>query len=169
MKKRLGFRPRRRSGWKIAVSACLPPLVRAEDGWTFVETVIVVAIIAALTGTVGFAGSRYVDLARRVSAATQIEALRLSLEAYRLDAGAYPTAGQGLEALWEKPSLAPVPARWNGPYLDRRPAADPWGTPFSYLSPGPQGLAYGIASLGADAREGGLGAAADIVSWEADR
>ncbi|MBL8966372.1 MAG: type II secretion system major pseudopilin GspG [Spirochaetaceae bacterium] len=152
-----------------AASGFLRRLARTDEGWTFVETVIVVAIIAVLTGTVGFAGSKYVDLARRVSAATQIETLRLSLEAYYLDAGAYPTAGQGLEALWEKPSLAPVPAKWNGPYLDRRPAGDPWGNPFLFRRPGPEGLAYGISSLGADAREGGVGAAADINSWEGDR
>ena len=54
---------------------------------------------------------------------------------------------------------------WNGPYLKGTTVpADPWGKPYGYRSPGQKG-AYDITSYGADGREGGTGAAADITNW----
>ena len=137
-----------------------------EAGWTFVETIIVVAIILVLTGTVGVAGVRYVERARTTSAGSEAAALALALDGYYLDCGTYPTTDQGLEALWVQPSTSPVPAGWMGPYVAKRDFTDPWGHPFLYESPGPNGLPYAITSYGADGTEGGEGKHADIVSWE---
>ena len=89
-----------------------------------------------------------------------------SLNAYFLDTGRYPTSEQGLEALWDRPVLEPVPEGWQGPYLTKELPEDPWGNHYDYFVPGPSGLPYGIRSYGADGSEGGDEAAADIVSWK---
>ena len=142
------------------------PKYDREAGWTFIETLIVIGIILILSGTVGVMAFRFFDKAKEASARTQIENLTLALSSYLFDCRQYPSQQQGLEALWQKPVLEPVPARWDGPYVDKPIKADPWGQPYEYSAPGPNGLPFGIRSFGADGQEGGEGAERDIVSWE---
>ena len=137
-----------------------------EDGWTFVETLIVIAIIIILTGSVGFTAFRYIDKAKVASARSQIESLSLALNAYLIDCKAFPTEDQDLSALWEKPVLEPVPSGWDGPYIEKTLPEDPWGNPYEYMVPGPNGLPFGIRSFGAGGVEGGEGKDSDITSWE---
>jgi general secretion pathway protein G len=127
---------------------------------------IVIAIILILTSAVGFMAFRYIDRARQVTAKNQIETLSLALDAYAFDCKQYSTIEQGLDALWVKPVLEPVPAGWDGPYVNKKITADPWGHPYEYMVPGPNGLPFGIRSLGSDGREGGEGSAKDIQSWQ---
>jgi general secretion pathway protein G len=141
-------------------------LCATDEAWTFVETIVVIAIIAILAGSVGFLAYRYVDSARVAVAGTQIEGFRMALNAYYLDNGVYPGTAQGLQALWEKPVLAPLPRNWRGPYLEKKVPRDPWGGEYYYEQPGPQGLPYLIVSYGLDGVPGGSGMAADIVSYE---
>ena len=136
-----------------------------EGGWTFIETIVVIGIILILTSSVGFMAFRYLEKAKVVSARSQIETLALALDAYYLDCGRYPTAEQGLSALWEKPSTDPVPSGWDGPYINKKIPADPWGGSYEYSVPGEGNLPFGIRSLGADGREGGEGNDADVASW----
>lgn len=140
-------------------------LLQDEDGWTFLETLIAIGVIVALTGTVGVAGTRLVSRARRVAAQSQIESYALAVNAYAADCGRVPTEAQGLSALWRRPVLEPVPDEWNGPYLSGEIAADPWGGAYKYRVPGPAGLAFGIVSYGSDGRPGGSAHAADLYSW----
>ena len=58
-----------------------------------------------------------------------------------------------------------MPAQWSGPYLNKKVPKDPWGHPYEYTTPGPNGLPFAIRSLGADGAEGGEGNDADVVSW----
>ena len=139
---------------------------RADSGWTFVESIIVIAIVIILTGTVAFSSARYVGRARTASTRAQIAALSIALHAYSMDCGRYPTEAQGLGALWERPALAPVPEAWDGPYVERRDVRDGWGNAFEYRTPGPGGLAFEIVSNGADGFPGGSGDEADISSAE---
>jgi general secretion pathway protein G len=130
------------------------------------EILIVIAIILILTSAVGFMAFRYIDKARVVTAKTQIETLTLSLNAYALDCKQYPSVEQGLDALWIKPSLGSVPVGWSGPYVNKKVTDDPWGHPYEYTVPGPNGLPFGLRSWGADGKEGGDGNDKDISSWE---
>lgn len=138
----------------------------ADDGWTFIETLIVLGIILILTATVGFSSVRYLQKAKVVAVRTQLDSYDLALQAYYLDCGCYPSQDQGLAALWEKPQSEPVPENWDGPYLAKAPPKDPWGREFVYLLPGPDGIPYGIASYGLDGIEGGDDENADIASWQ---
>ncbi len=137
-----------------------------EEGWTFVETLIVIAIVLILTSTVGFMAFRYLDRARIVTARSQIESFSLALNSYFFDNKKFPDQEQGLSSLWEKPSSGAVPTDWSGPYIEKPVPDDPWGNSYEYINPGPGGLPFGIRSFGADGFEGGEGDDADIVTWE---
>ena len=146
---------------------------RKDAGFTFIETLAVLAVTAILTSQVGIAAHKMIQKARIASAKSQIEQIKLSLQNYFADCGRFPTQEQGLDALWEEPQLFPLAENWNGPYTDRKISTDPWGSEFIYLvkdSAGesllPKGLPFGIISLGADRAEGGSGNDKDIFSWE---
>lgn len=141
-------------------------LMKEEDGWTFMETLIVIAIILILTVTVGFVAVNNLDKARVAAARTQIESISTALEAYYIDCGNYPTAEQGFQALRRKPETSPSSDSWSGPYLYKDVPRDPWGYEYEYTSPAPDGFPYGIRSYGSDGKEGGEGKASDIKSWE---
>ncbi len=154
---------------KKTLAACIKKikaLMKNEDGWTFVETLIVISIVLILTSTVGFMAFKYVGKAKIVAARTQIENLSMALDTYFMDNMRYPLEEQGLASLWEKPILEPVPKDWDGPYLKKNLAKDPWDNDYEYAVPGPNGLPYGISSLGADRNPGGEGDDRDITSWE---
>ena len=137
-----------------------------EDGWTFMEVLIVFAIILILTATVGFMAINSLEKARVAAAKTQIESFYTALEAYYIDCGNYPTTEQGFKALRKKPETSPSSNNWSGPYLYKDAPKDPWGNDYEYLTPAPNGNEFGIRSLGADGLEGGEGKNADINSWE---
>jgi len=138
---------------------------RGDEGWTVIETLIVIAIVLILTSIVGFTGIQYLDRARTAAARSQIDSFSLALESYYIDCGRYPTEEQGLEALWKKPSIEPISPNWMGPYIYRKTPDDPWSNPYEYKVPGAEGLPFSIRSLGADGREGGEGKNADVNSW----
>jgi len=134
--------------------------------FTLIEVLVVVVVIALLATVVAPNLFRNVDDARVATAKTQIESLATALDAYRLDNGRYPTTAQGLDALWEKPSVDP-PANWRAPYVRKAIPMDPWGRAYVYRSPGTESATgYDLLSLGADGRPGGSGENADLTSWQ---
>jgi len=143
---------------------CTTERPRRDAGFTLIEMLVVVAIIAVLAAVVAPEIFRNVGDANTNAARSQIEMLSLALDQYRLDLHAYPSTAQGLAALRAAPQGAG--AAWRGPYLRRPLPADPWGRPYEYLSPGradPAG--YDLWSLGRDGRRGGEGEDADLASW----
>lgn len=134
-------------------------------GFTLLEIVIVVLIVALLASLVVPNVFQHVGSARVTTARSQIELLGTALDAYRLDLGRYPTTEEGLAALWEAP-LGVSPERWRGPYLRRRVPTDPWGAAYVYRSPGSVNpRTYDLVSLGADGQPGGVDDGADLTSW----
>jgi general secretion pathway protein G len=132
-------------------------------GFTLLELLVVLGIIAMLAGIVGPQVMKHMGASKTKAAKVQIEDLAASLDMYKLDEGRYPTQQQGLSALIEKPSDA---KRWNGPYLrkDKIPQ-DPWSQDYRYVYPGQHGK-FDLFSYGADEKEGGDGEDQDIRSWE---
>lgn len=136
-------------------------------GFTLIEMLVVIVVIAVLATLVAPNVFRHVESAKDATARSQIEMLGAALDAYRLDNGRYPTTQQGLDALWREPSLDPRPRAWRGPYLRKDVPLDPWGRPYVYRSPGERTtLGYELLSLGADGQPGGENEDADITSWE---
>ncbi len=132
-------------------------------GFTLIEVLVVVAILGILAAIVVPRIMDRPDEAKRVAAKQEIATIVQTLKIYRLDNGGYPTTEQGLVALVQRPTTAPVPANWKQ-YLDRLPK-DPWGTEYQYLNPGVKGE-IDVFSLGADHARGGEGNAADIGNWD---
>ena len=131
----------------------------AEAGFTLIEIMVVVAIIAILGATVVPLIMDRPDQARVVRANADISSFESALELYKLDNFAYPSTEQGLQALVEKPSGDPEPQNWK-PYV-KTLQQDPWGRDYLYVS---EGSDYQIISLGRDGAEGGEEYDADIVS-----
>lgn len=134
----------------------------SESGWTFIEAIIVIAIVIIMSGTVAFSAVRYVERARRASTESRIAATRIALHAYYLDTGTYPTQAQGLDALWTRPVLAPVPSGWRGPYVEAPVTEDAWGNELEYRLGNRGRTSFELVSLGADGLPGGSGDNADI-------
>lgn len=133
------------------------------EGFTLLELVVVIAVIAILATLVAPAVLRNVGDAKIGTARTQMEIISLALDTYRLDNDAYPTTGQGLVSLIARPTIEPVPGNWRGPYLRRGVPTDPWGAPYQYESPAPTSAGYLLRSLGRDRQVGGTGEAADLL------
>jgi len=139
----------------------------SHSGFTLIEILVVIVVIAVLAGLVAPNVFKHVGEAKSVSARSQIEMLGAALDAYRFDNGRYPATDQGLGALWQAPVLEPRPASWRGPYLRKEVPLDPWGRPYIYRSPGEQNpTGYDLVSYGADGQPSGEGEAADVLSWK---
>jgi general secretion pathway protein G len=142
--------------------------IRSQGGFTFIEIMVVVAILAILAALVVPRIMGRTDEAKRTAAKVQIRNLEGALQLYKLDNGVYPSTEQGLKALVEKPSVGVVPKKWKiGGYIQKLPE-DPWGNVYKYLSPSPKGD-YEIISLGTDGEVGGEGINADITNWNLDK
>ena len=137
-------------------------------GFTFIEIMVVVAILAILAALVVPRIMGRTDDAKRTAAKVQIRNIEGALQLYKLDNGVYPSSEQGLKALIEKPSVGVIPKKWKlGGYLPKLPE-DPWGNSYKYVSPSPKGD-YEITSLGTDGEVGGEGVNADITNWNLDK
>lgn len=134
-------------------------IARGRAGFTLVELLVVLAILTLLAGLVGPRVLNQLGGAKAKSAAVQIADFEKALELFKLDVGRFPTKEEGLDALNKKPATA---NGWQGPYLKGTGIpADPWGHPYRYANPGPNG-GIEILSLGADGAPGGEGENADI-------
>jgi general secretion pathway protein G len=133
-------------------------------GFTLIEIMVVVVILAILAALIVPRIMSRPDEARVVAARQDIRAIEQALKLYRLDNQRYPSTEQGLDALVKPPTLPPLPPNWKtGGYLERLPR-DPWGNAYQYLNPGLRGE-IDVFSFGADGIAGGEGFDADIGSW----
>lgn len=134
-----------------------------QNGFTLLELLVVLAIIAMMAGIVGPQVMKHLGESKNKAAKIQIEELMTALDMYKLDIGQYPTTKEGLKALVTAP---PNIKYWNGPYL-RKPSVplDPWQHEYIYIFPGKHGK-FDLYSTGADGVEGGEEENRDIVGWE---
>ena len=122
-----------------------------ESGFTLLELLVVLGIIAMLAGIVGPQVMKHMGESKTKAAKVQIEELAATLDMYKLDVGSYPSNDQGLNALIESPDSN---KRWNGPYLRKsKIPLDPWQQEYHYVSPGEHGK-FDLYTLGADGKEG---------------
>jgi len=134
--------------------------LRRRRGFTFLEIMVVVAILAILATLVIPNLMGGADKAKIDATVIQIKSLQSALETYRLENSRYPTTEQGLKALVEKPTSEPMPSKWRK-YIDEIPK-DQWGNDYIYVAPGTKG-AYDIISAGPD---GKAGTEDDIKSYD---
>lgn len=135
--------------------------VRAGNGFTLLELLVVMVIIGLLAGYVGPKYFSQIGKSEIKAARAQIDALGKALDQFRLDTGHYPTMEEGLGVLVTRSSNE---TKWDGPYLTKGVPADPWGNPYVYKIPGEHGE-YDLLSYGKDGQPGGAAEAADVTNW----
>lgn len=126
---------------------------RRSAGFTLIEILVVMAIIAMLAVMVAPNLFRQQAGAQRDAAMAQISALETALDAHFIDVGEYPDS---LNGLVENETDS---ASWNGPYLRRDVPMDPWGNEYVYES---RGREFTLISYGPDGEQGGTDDDADI-------
>jgi general secretion pathway protein G len=128
-----------------------------ESGFTMIELLVVLVILGLLAGLVGPQFFGKVDSAKVRTAETQVKMLKMALQTYRLDVGAYPN---DLDELRQAP--AAVKSYWDGPYLDENLPKDPWNNDYQYRLDSKAEQGFYLYSLGADGAEGGEDLNGDI-------
>jgi general secretion pathway protein G len=136
---------------------------RVRDGFTLVEMLLVLVILAVLAAIVIPKFSGRSEQAKVTAAKSQISSIELALDAFEVDNGFYPKGNAGLTALIETPSGA---QNWKGPYLKKGIPLDPWGNAYVYTYPGRNNADYDLMSMGPDGRAGGDD---DIINWDAKK
>ena len=145
----------------------MPTPSRPERGFTLIEIMVVMVIIAILGALIGPQILGRVDEARITKAQADIRTLGTSLDLFRMDNFQYPTTDQGLQALVKKPDDASLRNWKPGGYVQKL-SKDPWGNDYQYLFPGTRGGAYDLYSFGADGQLGGEDTDADIGNWNVE-
>lgn len=145
------------------MNALLPAQRRPVGGFTLVELLTVVAIIAILAGLILSTSGYIQKKAARSRAEAEIAAMEAALESYKADNGIYPDTdavknpGALFEALTGSSTANPDNFGSNGKiYMELKPGSqfdeggtaevlDPWGTAYKFKSD-PDGSADGSES-----------------------
>ncbi len=142
---------------------------RRRAGFSLIEIMAVVVIMALLMGLVGTAVFGNIDKARVETTRAQIKQIESALAFYQMDNGRFPTSEQGLQALVAPPTSGPEARNYRrGGYLSAKSLpADAWGEQFGYQAPGTNNPeSFDIWSYGADGQPGGEGPDGDIGNWD---
>lgn len=134
---------------------------RRKYGFTLIEMVVVIVIIALLASIVTPLYFRHVRKAKLSTAKTQIKMLEQAIFDFRLDIGKLPEGGNNLQELFRNVSGS---EKWDGPYLKATMPKDPWGNEYVYTCPG-EHSEFDLVSYGADGQPGGSGDNTDIGNW----
>lgn len=140
--------------------------LRREAGYSMIEILIVLAIMAVIATLVGPALFNQLDRSKVTTAQTQIRTLEAALATMRLEIGRFPTEEEGLALLVSPPSDEQTRASWRGPYLDGQVPMDPWGNPYRYTIPEARFDGYSVRPVvytyGQDNKPGGSGLDSDL-------
>lgn len=132
----------------------------SEAGFSLVELMVVIAIIAMLASVVAYNVLGTLDDAQVTTAKAEISSFKSALINYRVVFKKFPSTEQGLEALVENEK--------SRKFLDRNSIPlDPWDNPYIYTLEGSS--SFTVVSYGADGLPGGEGLEADISSAELSR
>ena len=128
-------------------------------GFSLIEMTAVLALMAMLAGIVTLSVRRHLIQGKQDAARAEMAAISDALESFYTANGRYPSAEEGIAVLAQKTDKEPEPLLKHMP-------VDPWGHPYQYNLPGRNGEPYEVVCFGADGKEGGDGANADIYSWQ---
>ncbi|MCH7517923.1 MAG: type II secretion system major pseudopilin GspG [Candidatus Dadabacteria bacterium] len=127
--------------------------MRAQGGFTLIEIMVVLLIIAGLAYVVGTNVIGQLDKSKIENTKIQIVQLESGLKLFKVDNGFYPDTQQGLDALIVMPTTGREPRRYDSSgYLDGdQIPLDQWGSELIYIGPDQTGgTTYEIISPGQD-------------------
>ncbi len=131
-------------------------------GFTLLEIMLVVMIIAVLAGSAIYFMGDNLGVAQKVRIDADIKSIKTQLMVYQASNGFPPTTEQGLKALTIKPESSPKPRSWQK-LMDQVPL-DPYGNEYQYISPGIHNPdTYDLFSAGKDRKPG---TPDDMGNWE---
>jgi len=133
-----------------------------QSGFTLIEIMVVIVILAILAGLVVPKVVGQSDKARIKTTETALATVSNALDMYKVDNSRYPTTAQGLEALTTPPADAKNYP--EGGYIKGGYPTDGWENEMQYVAPGSEGRPYDLFSLGADGQQGGEGQDADLYA-----
>ena len=134
---------------------------RKGAGFTLIEMVLVLAIVALLVGAGIVHLTGVLDEGKYQRVKADISAVTSALRTYEMSSLSVPTTAQGLQALTAQPTTQPLPKRWRQ-YLPKQ-LQDPWGRDYQYRSPGTKNSAgFDVYSFGPH----GVESPDDIGNWE---
>lgn len=134
----------------------------ARGGFTFIEILVVVLIIAMLAAFMAPRLFKKLGKAKRDLAGPKMSIVESGLEEFALDCERYPTEAEGLDALLEEPPDMEED-KWDGPYVKASALLDPWNNRYEYVRDGVEGQKeYDLICFGADGEVGGDGDNEDI-------
>ena len=129
----------------------------AQQGFTLVEMLLVLVILATLAAIVYPKVMGRSEQARVTAAQTQIANFKTVINLFEVDTGKFPIGRNGLMDLMQQPRDV---VGWHGPYLESIPK-DPWGNDYLYEYPGKHNpTSYDISSPGPP------GAQTPIGNWQ---
>lgn len=124
-----------------------------HSGYTLLEMVIVMAIIALIIGGAITYMTKIVSGGEQQRVITDFKSFDSVLRVYKMNNGSYPTTQQGLMALVDRPATEPRPRNWSR-LMDKVPT-DPWNQTYGYRYPGSKDPStYEIFTKGPDLQEG---------------
>ncbi len=127
--------------------------MRSEGGFTLIEIMVVLVIIAGLAYIVSTNVIGRLEKARVETTKIQIKQLETGLKQFKLDNAFYPETQQGLEALVSPPTTGRIPQQYaTEGYLEGgKVPKDQWGNEYIYIGPDQtQDGSYEIISPGPD-------------------
>ena len=131
----------------------------ARSGFTLIEMIVVVIIIAVLATTIGPSLWSKIGTSKQAVAANNAAAIVTALNLYLADYGTLPEPGN-LSVLCTKPS---GPEGKPPPLENCDMLKDPWGRQFILVLPGVKNNTFDLVSYGRDGVVGGTGEDADII------
>jgi len=123
---------------------------------------IIIFIITSTLVTLGFFGLRKYsefkteNYLKPAKAKNEIIKIMTAVLIYEQEQGLLPSQEAFKNLKNYKPQTSVV--------LQIPPDLDPWGTPYEFVTPGPEDLPYSIISYGADKKPGGTGKDSDLKS-----
>lgn len=134
----------------------------AHRGFTLLEIIVVVMIIAVLATLIAPKLLSRVGTAKHAAAQSKASAIAQAVELYHLELGLSKVQDDfDLELLLLPPDDGGAP---GGPFLQKADdIIDPWGNQFEILVPGNVNFSYDVISWGEDGESGGEDINADIT------
>ncbi|HEY5260017.1 MAG TPA: type II secretion system major pseudopilin GspG [Rhabdochlamydiaceae bacterium] len=130
-------------------------LLRRESGYTLLEIMLVLGIIALLLSAGIYMMAGNLDIAKEMRVKSDVQAISIQLQTYEMLNNRVPTTEQGLQALVSMPTADPKPRHWKKLWKNDDVPRDPWDQPYVYRNPGKYNTdGFDLYSLGPKGKDG---------------